>query len=310
MNHIWFGFLEMHMNKNTKCIGAGLVSLDILMRGCSNQQVSYKLGGTCGNVMAILAYYGWETFPIARLDNTDYGKLLLEDVDKCHVRKDFITTNDGTTPVIVQRNIVDKYGNPSHKFELLNSHSGRFFLTYKSITKKQAAIILDKLDFMPEVFFIDRVSPAILMLAKHFKNNGGLVFFEPSMKPSTKGFSECVELADIIKFADQRILDTSFANKYKDKLFIQTLGKKGLKYSLNGSEWNILGAFENDNIVDTSGAGDWTTATFLNYLKVHNALNIAAISESLVKEGLSEAQKIGALSCSFEGARGMMTIKE
>lgn len=44
------------------------------------------------------------------------------------------------------------------------------------------------------------------MLAKHFKNNGVLVFFEPSMKPSTKGFSECVELADIIKFADQRIL--------------------------------------------------------------------------------------------------------
>lgn len=122
------------------------------MRGCSNQQVSYKLGGTCGNVMAILAYYDWETFPIARLDNTDYGKLLLEDVDKCHVRKDFITTNDGTTPVIVQRNIVDKYGNPSHKFELLNSHSGRFFLTYKSITKKQGAIILDKLDFLPEVF--------------------------------------------------------------------------------------------------------------------------------------------------------------
>ncbi|EKC50488.1 pfkB family kinase [human gut metagenome] len=105
-------------------------------------------------------------------------------------------------------------------------------------------------------------------------------------------------------------MDTSFANKYKNKLFIQTLGKKGLKYSLNGSEWNILGAFENDNIVDTSGAGDWTTATFLNYLKVHNALNIAAISESLVKEGLSEAQKVGALSCSFEGARGMMTIKE
>lgn len=107
------------------------------MRGCSNQQVSYKLGGTCGNVMAILAYYDWETFPIARLDNTDYGKLLLEDVDKCHVRKDFITTNDGTTPVIVQRNIVDKYGNPSHKFELLNSHSGRFFLLINPLQRSK-----------------------------------------------------------------------------------------------------------------------------------------------------------------------------
>ena len=79
----------MLTNRMIKCVGAGLVSLDILMRGYSDKQVSYKLGGTCGNVMAILSYMGWHTYPIARLDSTDYGKLLLDDMKSCNCTKKY-----------------------------------------------------------------------------------------------------------------------------------------------------------------------------------------------------------------------------
>lgn len=34
------------------------------------------VGGTCGNVMMILAHMGWESYPIARLDET-------KDAQKC-----------------------------------------------------------------------------------------------------------------------------------------------------------------------------------------------------------------------------------
>lgn len=298
----------MLTNRMIKCVGAGLVSLDILMRGYSDKQVSYKLGGTCGNVMAILSYMGWHTYPIARLDSTDYGKLLLDDMKSCNVHDDFVSTVDGTTPVIVQRNIVDKYGNPCHKFELLNNHSGRFFLTYKSITKKQATEIIDKLDFVPEVFFIDRVSPAILQLAEYFKSQGTLVFFEPSMKPSSKGFAECLQISDVVKFAYQRIQDVGFTVACNNKLFIQTLGADGLQFSLNGSSWEKIDPVANDNVVDTSGAGDWTTASFLNYLRKNDMLDIKRLDTSVVREGLTFAQKIASESCSYEGARGMMEI--
>ena len=297
--------MEMHINKKFVCIGAGLVSLDILMRGCSDQRVSYKLGGTCGNVMAILSYMGWQSYPIARLDNTDYSKMLLDDVHNCGINARFISTNDGSTPVIVQRNIVDKYGNPSHKFEILNNSKGRFFLTYKSITKKQAETIIEELNFVPNVFFADRVSPAIVHLAKSFKEKGCLIFFEPSMKPSTHGFFEMVEVSDIIKFANQRIEDVSFTKMFRDKLFIQTLGAEGLRFSLKGGKWFMCKPYINNNVVDTSGAGDWTTSAFLDYLHNHS-LTISSLDEYDVISGLEYAQNFASQSCSYEGARGMM----
>ena len=298
--------MEKHTNsKKYVCIGAGLVCLDILMRGCSDQRVSYKLGGTCGNVMAILSYMGWLSYPIARLDNTDYSKMLLNDVHSCGINDRFIYTNDGATPVIVQRNIVDKYGNPSHKFEILNNSKGRFFLTYKSITKKQADSIIQELNFIPNVFFADRVSPAIIHLAKTFKQKGSLIFFEPSIKPSSQGFFEMVAVSDIVKFANQRINEISFTNMYNDKLFIQTLGADGLRFSLNGGKWQICKPFTNNKVIDTSGAGDWTTSGFLNFLHIHS-LSIQTLNENNVMDGLEYAQRFASQSCSYEGARGMM----
>ena len=70
-----------------------------------------------------------------------------------------------------------------------------------------------------------------------------------------KGFNQCVEVADIIKFSDQRIKDVEQFEGYKDKLFIQTQGARGLSYRLN-SGWKHLAPVANDKVVDTAGAGD------------------------------------------------------
>lgn len=58
-------------------------------------------------------------------------------------------------------------------------------------------------------------------------------FFEPSsIKVSKDQFEKSITNSDIIKFSDQRLADTSFAEGYQDKLFIQTLGSKGLQFNL------------------------------------------------------------------------------
>ncbi len=297
----------MRINKNKICVGAGLVSLDILMRGNEVHGVSYKVGGTCGNVMMILSHMGWSAYPIARLDETHYTKMLLTDMENHNVNTTFVSTNDGTTPVIVQRNIVDKYGNPCHKFEILNN-KGRFFLGYKSITKKQAEKIITEIDFTPSVFFFDRISPAVIRLAEHFKDKGTLIYFEPSCKVTEKGFTRCVELGDIIKFAEQRIPDIAFTSSFQNKLFIQTLGKRGLQYSLCGKAWIHLDAIMNQNVIDTSGAGDWTTSAFLNGLMELDIKKISEMTSSTINQLLMDAQRLGSLSCSYEGARGMMAV--
>lgn len=288
------------------CVGAGLISLDVLIWEGKRIPVSFYVGGTCGNVMMILSYMGWETYPISRLDDTKDGMRVLADMEKHNVHTDFVSTNDGKTPVIVQRNFINKDGIPTHRFES-RPNMGRFYLDFKSLTMRQADEVISRIDFVPKVFFFDRVSPAILKLAVIFKEKGSVIFFEPSSRSGNVIlFNKCVEVSDIIKFSEQRIKDIEQFESYKDKLFIQTQGAKGLSYRLNFG-WIHLEPVANDKVIDTAGAGDWTTAAFINELfKTRNRISDISVVE--IERALNDAQKVGAQSCSYEGARGMMQV--
>ena len=297
----------MKIESNTNiCVGAGLISLDVLIRDGERLPVSYYVGGTCGNVMMILAHMGWNAYPIARLDGTKDTARLLADMKKNSVHTDYISTSDGKTPVIVQRNFINKDGVPTHRFESRNN-MGRFYLDFKSLTLKQANDVIARIDFVPQVFFFDRVSPAILRLAHAFKEKGSVVFFEPSSRGGdVMTFNICVEVADVVKFSDQRIKDYHQFDDVKDKLFIQTQGAQGLTYRLN-SGWTHLEPMLNDNVIDTAGAGDWTAAALINELyKDKETQEIFHFTPAAITEALNAAQRIGAQSCSYEGARGMM----
>ena len=293
---------------NNICVGAGLISLDVLIRDGERIPVSYYVGGTCGNVMMILSYMGWESYPIARLDGTKDTTRLLADMKKHGVRADYITTVDGKTPVIVQRNFINKDGVPTHKFESRNG-KGHFYLDFKPLTVKQADVVIESIGFVPRVFFFDRVAPAILKLAKTFKAKGSVVFFEPSSRGgNVKLFDQCVAVADIVKFSDQRIKDIHQFDDLDGKLFIQTQGANGMSYRMNAG-WVHLNPVPNDKVVDTAGAGDWTAAALINELfKEKEIKDICRLSASEIESALNEAQKVGARSCSYEGARGMMQV--
>ena len=287
------------------CVGAGLVSLDILIRDGARFPIDYYVGGTCGNVMMILAHMGWDAYPIVRLDGSKDTTRIKEDMDKHGVRLDYIIVDaEGKTPVIVQRNYVTEDGIMIHKFESRNT-KGRLFLDFKPLTIKQADSILEQIDFVPKVFYFDKVAPAILRLASAFKERGSVIFFEPSSKGgSVKTFDQCVGVADIIKFSEQRINDYHPYDGLKDKLIIQTQGANGLNFRLN-SEWIHLEPAVNDHVVDTSGAGDWTAAALINEL-FKEGHGVECLLKADLESVLNKAQVIGARSCSYEGARGMM----
>lgn len=298
--------MQLETNINI-CLGAGLISLDVLIRDGANFPVSYYVGGTCGNVMMILSYMGWDAYPIARLDGTKDTTRLLADMKKHGVHTEFVTTKDGKTPVIVQRNFINKDGVPTHKFESRNG-KGHFYLDFRPLTVKQADAVLSQLNFVPKVFFFDRVAPAILKLATAFKEKGSVIFFEPSSKGNVKFFDQCVAVADIVKFADQRIKDIGQFDKTENKLFIQTQGERGLSFRFN-SEWIHLDPVSNDNVIDTAGAGDWTAAALISRLYKDKELRkISEFSQEDIIIALNEAQAVGAKSCSYEGARGMMQL--
>jgi fructokinase len=68
------------MSKKPVCIGSGLVALDVVISNNPSVPNQFLAGGSCGNVITILSYLGWDCYPIARLSNNVAGDILIHDL--------------------------------------------------------------------------------------------------------------------------------------------------------------------------------------------------------------------------------------
>ncbi|OYY04757.1 MAG: hypothetical protein B7X86_07490 [Sphingobacteriales bacterium 17-39-43] len=295
------------MTRNPVCIGAGLVALDVVISGEVKIPAQFFAGGSCGNVLTILSYLGWASFPIARLSNNVAAEMLVEDLRKWNVHEDLLSiTADGSTPIIIHRILKDKLGEAKHRFEFRNPEDGSYLPSYKPCLARSVADLVEKKP-APNVFYFDRINRASIDLAKAYKRNGAIIIFEPSSAKDERGFDECLQIADVIKFSNDRI--STYDELYpagQVALEIQTLGTEGLKFRRKGSPaWTSLHGYSIENVVDSAGAGDWCTAgLIMNLFRNNRAIeNIETIE---IAAALQFGQALSALNCTFEGARGLM----
>lgn len=300
------------VNINRLCIGTGLVALDIILNGSPKTLPRLHTGGSCGNVLTILSYLGWETFPIARLADNRATAELEEDLKRWKVKTELITkTDDGSTPIIIHRILKDKQGKPKHRFEFRDPDTGKWLPQYKPVLSRDISSILEKKQQKPSFFYFDRINRASIELAKNFKNEGAIIFFEPSSIGSKRSlFEECLEVTDIVKFSSDRIPNyTELFPKRQATLEIETLGKDGLRFrfakSKNKDGWQSLAPYATTNdVIDTAGAGDWCSAGVIYSMAGCSDLKKMTIKH--IKGALSFGQALGAINCLFDGARGAM----
>lgn len=289
------------------CIGTGLVALDVVISNEPDVPAQFLAGGSCGNVITILSYFGWDCFPIARLSNNVAAEMLLQDLHKWNVKDDLITaTSDGSTPIIIHRILKDKEGAPKHKFEFRNPEDGSYLPSYKPCLAKSVKGLVERIS-TSNVFYFDRINRGAIDLAKSYKGNGATVFFEPSSAKDIKGFGECLEITDVVKFSNDRISD--YEKMYpigRVPLEIQTMGEKGLKFRLKDEcEWTHLESYSIDNVIDSAGAGDWCTAGIIKML-LSKSIKFSDISKDEIIKALQFGQILSSINCTFEGARGLM----
>jgi len=298
------------VNNRNLCIGTGLVALDIILNGSPKTLPRLYTGGSCGNVLTILSFLGWETLPIARLANNAATAELESDLKRWKVRTELITkTSDGSTPIIIHRILKDKQGKPKHRFEFRNPETGKWLPQYKPVLNKDVPSILEK-KRQPKFFYFDRINRASIELARNFKSAGTLIFFEPSsIGGKLSLFEECLEVTDIIKFSSERIPNYSQLFPQRQvPLEIETLGKDGLRFrfinSTKGDYWKSIHPYTAKEIIDSAGAGDWCSAGIIHSLAECGNLQKAKVSD--IKTALSLGQALGAINCGFDGARGAM----
>lgn len=293
-------------------IGAGLLALDVVV---SNDDVNNFAGGTCGNVLTVLSYLGWKSMPVARLKNDVPASLLLEDLSNWDVDTSFVTTtDDGSTPVIIQRIKEDAEGNPVHSFSLRCPCCSSYLPGYKSILGSAANELME---VTPEhqVFFLDRVSRGTLTLAEDSAKRGALVVFEPSGIGEPRLFREAWALAHVVKYSNDRLRDIADLDLKSVRnsllLEIETLGSSGLRFrsrlqNAESSKWKTLAAIDAPLLKDAAGSGDWCTAGLIHKLSRGGLKGFKRSSNSRLLEALRYGQALAAWNCGYEGARGGM----
>lgn len=293
--------------------GTGLIALDVVISADESLPIRTWVGGTCGNVLTIMSFLGWESFPIARLNGDEASLQVKSDLLRWGVDLSFAEcAPTSATPIIVQKIRRGKNGVPSHRFTWSCPHCGSWLPAFKPVIAKNVSWISTKMNH-PKVFFMDRLSRAALSLAASASEKGALVVFEPSAKIDPRLMQESLQVAHVIKYADERFqnLDTLDSPTSKVLLELQTLGPEGMRYrsrlpKAKTTGWVHLPAFEAPVLADTCGAGDWCSAGIISKIGLEGAGGFIRFNTKQLRNALKYGQALAAWTCGFEGARGGM----
>ena len=295
-----------------KVFGTGLIALDLVVGPDPETPVRSWAGGTCGNVLSILAYLGWDAYPIARMNDDVASDRVRADMKRWGVRLDWANCAPTThTPMIVQEIRRKRDGRPGHRFSWSCPHCGTWLPPFKAITVDAVENVKPALAGA-SVFFLDRLSRGTLALAAEASARGALVVFEPSSKSTDKFMAEALALAHVVKYADHRLAGVGgvMASGSTVLLEVQTLGDQGLRYRhrlrREVSRWMHLEPVPTPLLADTCGAGDWCTAGLIAKAAVGGRKGFRRAGARGVQAALRYGQALAAWNCGFEGARGGM----
>ena len=289
------------MSKPT-CLGSGMIALDVIYKEGIIKPFFFA-GGSCGNVLTILSYFNWNSYPLMRLGEDFEGKRIIEDMSKWNVKNTFIEKEINIeSPRIIER--VFTSNKPKHYFNVKCDH-GKWLPQRKPYLLKSLKNIFNKLP-ITNVFYFDVPTPSAIKLAQELKKQNTIIFFEPSKFIDNENFLKALRISDIVKHCYDKLDDISATN-IKIPLEIKTKGDQGLYYKckfLKQKKWRHLKAYPTTKLVDAAGSGDWLSAGLIHMLFKNNSKLL--INQKQLECALKFGQALASLNCNFVGSRGIM----
>ncbi len=289
--------------KSASVMGSGFIALDIVH---GRDGMFPATGGSCGNVLMTLAWLGWTSTPVARLGMDTAGDFVVGDMKATGVNLQFVQQAQSVpTPIVIQRFVEDANGSRRHRFSLVCPECGAWLPRYRSVVLTHAHTVMEAA--APKAFYFDRASPATVAMAEWAKTNGAVVLFEPSAIGEDALFERAVDACHILKFSHERFSrDSELSEARGPQLVVRTMGSDGLQARWKG-RWSSFTPFVPPRVVDAAGAGDWCSVALLHVLGQKGARSFGAARKADIERALQLGQALAALSCGFEGARGLMS---
>jgi sugar/nucleoside kinase (ribokinase family) len=297
-------------SKGTVAVGTGFVALDIVINGMRGSTPRTMAGGSCGNVLAILAYLGWDAYPVATIGQDVAAERLVADLKSVGVNPRFVQRAPSRrTPIVIERIRLDANGVPQSRYLWTCPECASWMPSYQPVVARDMESVAASMP-EPKVFFFDRVSRGALDLAHAALERGALIVFEPSSARDEKSFREAVTLCHVLKYSHERLPGGPKLGDVEPLLQIETLGADGLRYRIRRRgkrlSWRSLKSCHVSIMRDTVGSGDWCTAGLLHAIGRDGAEGLVNATMRDIERALKLGQALAALNCSFESARGGM----
>jgi fructokinase len=292
--------LARRLNAYPTVVGGGFIAYDVLVGAGARYRA---LGGSAGNVLAILAYLGWKSYPVAHLGHDSAADLIRMEFSALGAVTSFLRSRETTrTPVVYQT--LDE-GHPRYSFACPICGNNTRLVEPEVVDL--ASDVADEAP-VPQVFFFDRATALNARLASHFRSKGALIVFEPSTKVLDSAFWQCVSLSHVVKYSSDRINGLGCGGA--PFLEVCTDGASGLRFRMPDShDWRQLPSVAAPFVADTSGSGDWCTAGALyRFMRVRRTAQHASVRD--VTSALRFGQALAALNCMYEGARAMANSRD
>ena len=170
---------------------SGYIALDLV--SYKSRLIKRAAGGTAGNVAANLAFLGWRSSVAGFIGADAAGRRVQNDLRRSGVdTSDLTLREDIGTPLVLHD--VQEAG---HRFWFHCPECGRKFPKYRAIDEDQARNLGERLH--PDVFFFDRASSAMAVLAEKLSARGTTIVFEPSTQGREP--ERCARAAHIVKYS-------------------------------------------------------------------------------------------------------------
>ncbi|MDY0278187.1 MAG: PfkB family carbohydrate kinase [Acholeplasma sp.] len=296
-----------------KILGTGFIGMDIIKY--DNRNI-YLPGGTCANVISVLAYSGWDASLIKANYYDNWNVYINGLLSELNIKMLNLKKSNKQTPRVIQT--IDE---GLHKFYTICPQCGRKLIDLTMPTENDIKKI--EPDFFDcKVFFYDRISSGVKYTLEYMNKNNRWTIYEPNNGRFHSTLFANIADARIVKFSSERI-SVNIANKLLDYLekrssktllVIVTHGENGVSFTSRHtggkfSMWSNIEPIRFKKIIDTSGAGDWLTAGFLDgFIK-----NYPFVTDNIriddVKSFLFDGQLFSKICCENIGALGKLFDK-
>jgi sugar/nucleoside kinase (ribokinase family) len=300
--------MQATRSRSRTVVGIGLLAQDVVFH--HNSAPASSAGGSCGNVLALLAWLGWQAIPIARIGDDPPGKFVRGELERLGVTWNHVQHSVKLgTPTIIQEFVSGPMGQLKHRFRIACPTCRQFLPRYTPPTITVTATALESLSAAPDILYFDRVSPAAVFAARWVSERGGIVVFEPSAVHDPRLFKRALKFSHIVKYSSEHSERLREVLRYVQlPIQIETLGEQGLRYrtcvAREKSDWFTLDAYPLARFRDAAGAGDCCTAALLHGL-IDNYGRVFS-DQSILRRCLDRAQALASINCSYIGARGIM----